>query len=142
MRSFISLSIAASLLTVTLANGSAAQQSKSQTKAQKAKTAKVKTPAATPAPAKPTAPPPDAAQAKKAAPPTLSTPTPSDGAQRITVAELRAALDNGTAILVDVRSEDAYKAEHIKGALSIPVYEIAARLKELPKDKLIATYCS
>lgn len=130
MRSFISLLVAGLLLTTTLVNGATAQQAKSSTKARKAKTAKAQTPSTPPA------------QAKAAAPPVLSTPTPDDGAQRITVAELRAALDNGTAILVDVRGEDAYKAEHIKGAILIPVYEIAARYKELPKNKLIATYCS
>jgi cytoskeletal protein RodZ len=142
MRSFLSLSIAALLMMTTLVNGAAAQQAKSSTKARKAKSAKVQTPSAPPAPAKPTTPPPQTAQAKKATPPVLSTPTPDDGAQRITVAELRVALASGTAILVDVRSDDAYKAEHIKGAILIPVYEIAARYKELPKDKLIATYCS
>jgi hypothetical protein len=139
MRSFLSLSVAVLLLTTALVHGASAQQAKSSAKARKAKMAKVQTPAA---PAKPAMPQPNAAQAKAATPPVLSTPTPGDGAQRITVAELRAALDKGTAILVDVRSEDAYKAEHIKGAILIPVYEIAARYKELPKDKFIVTYCS
>jgi hypothetical protein len=146
MRSFISLLGAALLLTMTLANGAAAQQSKSQTKARKVKTAKVKTPAPLPAPANPVVSPPppprDAAQARPANPPVLSTPTPGDGAPRITPAELRVALDNGTAILVDVRGDDSYKAGHIKGAISIPVDEIRTRFKELPKDKFIATYCS
>ncbi|MBD0370732.1 MAG: hypothetical protein ICV60_07865 [Pyrinomonadaceae bacterium] len=68
--------------------------------------------------------------------------TPSDGVRRVTVEELRAALDKGTAIVVDVRGTDAYKAGHIKGAVSIPENEIANRTKELPKDKLIVTYCS
>ena len=69
-------------------------------------------------------------------------PVPADGVRRVTVEELRAALEKGTAIVVDVRGEDQYKAGHIKGALWIPVNEIAGRTKELPKDKLIVTYCS
>jgi hypothetical protein len=69
-------------------------------------------------------------------------PTPADGVRRITVEELRLALEKGTAIVVDVRGEDSYKAGHIKGALWIPSNEIAGRTKELPKNKLIVTYCS
>jgi len=65
-----------------------------------------------------------------------------DGVRRVTVEELRAALDKGTAIVVDVRGESSYKAGHIKGSLWIPETEIAGRAKELPKDKLIVTYCS
>ena len=69
-------------------------------------------------------------------------PTPADGVRRVTVEELRAALEKGTAIVIDVRGADSYKAGHIKGALSIPGNEIASRSKELPKDKLIVAYCS
>jgi predicted sulfurtransferase len=65
-----------------------------------------------------------------------------DGVRRITPAELRAALKKGSAVMVDVRGLGAYQAGHIKGAVSIPVTEMAARYSELPKNKLIATYCS
>lgn len=73
---------------------------------------------------------------------TQTQPAPADGVRRVTVEELRAALDKGTAIVVDVRGQDSYKAGHIKGAVWIPESEIANRTKELPKDKLIVTYCS
>jgi 3-mercaptopyruvate sulfurtransferase SseA len=69
-------------------------------------------------------------------------PTPADGVRRVSIEELRSALEKGTAIVVDVRGEDQYKAGHIKGAVWIPENEIANRTKELPKDKLIVTYCS
>lgn len=69
-------------------------------------------------------------------------PTPADGVRRISVEELRVALEKGTAIVVDVRGEEQYKAGHIKGALWIPSEKIASRTKELPKDKLIVAYCS
>ena len=65
-----------------------------------------------------------------------------DGVRRITPDELREALKNGKAVLIDVRAAESYKAGHIKGARLIPVNEIGSRLNELPKDKLIATYCS
>lgn len=63
-------------------------------------------------------------------------------APRISVAEAREALAKGTAVLVDVRAVETYKAEHAKGALSIPLSDVAARAGELPKDKLIITYCT
>ncbi|HKZ82000.1 MAG TPA: rhodanese-like domain-containing protein [Pyrinomonadaceae bacterium] len=65
-----------------------------------------------------------------------------DGVRRITPAELRTALKKGKAVIVDVRGLGAYQVSHIKGALTIPVTEMAARYSELPKNKLIATYCS
>ena len=41
----------------------------------------------------------------------------------------------GEAVIVDVRSKDAYDLEHAEGAVSIPLTELEARLAELPKDK-------
>ena len=67
---------------------------------------------------------------------------PLAAARRITAAEAREALTKGEAVLVDVRSKEAYDAEHAQGAILIPVYQIAERAAELPKDKLIITYCT
>lgn len=66
----------------------------------------------------------------------------SDGARRITAVELKDLLSKGQAYVVDVRNEDSYNAGHIRGAKLIPHTEIGARLKELPRDKTIVTYCS
>lgn len=66
----------------------------------------------------------------------------SDGVTRISPAELREALQKGEAVLIDVRNQESYNAGHIKGALLIPASEVGSRIKELPKDKFIATYCS
>ena len=74
--------------------------------------------------------------------PTPNQPPPSDGARRITTAELQAALAKGEAVVYDVRSEMAYKEGHIKGAHLLPVNEVLTRASELPRDKLIVTYCS
>lgn len=65
-----------------------------------------------------------------------------DGVTRITPADAFAAVQRGRAIIVDVRGEDSYKAGHIKGALLIPINEIGSRTKELPRGKMIITYCS
>ncbi len=63
-------------------------------------------------------------------------------ARRITPSEVQNLLNKGEAILVDVRTEAAYRAGHIKGAWLIPASEIGSRIDELPRDKLIATYCA
>jgi rhodanese-related sulfurtransferase len=65
-----------------------------------------------------------------------------DGARRITPAEVRAAMESGRAVIVDVRGESSYEGGHVRGALSIPSSEILSRLDELPRDKTIITYCS
>ena len=77
-------------------------------------------------------------------PNTTATPnqTPNDGVRRITTVELRDELERGKAIVVDVRSEPAFKEGHIKGARLIQAGDIAAKASELPRDKLIVTYCS
>jgi 3-mercaptopyruvate sulfurtransferase SseA len=67
---------------------------------------------------------------------------PSDGVKRVTTVELRDALAKGTAIVVDVRTADAYQQNHIKDSISIPLDQTEARLRELPRDKMIVTYCS
>jgi len=67
---------------------------------------------------------------------------PADGVKRVTTVELRDALDKGTAIVIDVRAAQAYNGSHIKGSISIPLDQVPSRLSELPRDKMIVTYCS
>ena len=71
-------------------------------------------------------------------PPTIA----ADGIRRVTVAELRDMVARNEAFIVDVRSEDSYKAGHIQGAKLIPTADIVNRSNELPKDKIIVTYCA
>jgi 3-mercaptopyruvate sulfurtransferase SseA len=68
--------------------------------------------------------------------------TPSDGVRRVTPAELKQAVDSGSAIIVDVRGASAYETAHIKGARWIPTDQVLAKAEELPRDKMIVTYCS
>lgn len=61
--------------------------------------------------------------------------------QGIDARELKRRLKDGSAVLLDVRPAMEYKAGHIAGARSIPINELAGRLKELPRDKMIIAYC-
>ena len=69
-------------------------------------------------------------------------PPPADNARRITPAELKDELAKNDAVIIDVRNDAAYKAGHIKGARLIPSTDILAHVDELPRNKLIVTYCS
>lgn len=63
---------------------------------------------------------------------------------RVTVEEAKAAFDSGAAIIVDVRSQDAYNASHVAGALFVPLGEFETNIAgvDLPKDEWIITYCT
>jgi hypothetical protein len=65
-----------------------------------------------------------------------------DGARRITREEAIKMVAAKKAIYVDVRAKDQFEIEHIKGAISMPVTEVPARFKELPKNKFLITYCA
>lgn len=69
-------------------------------------------------------------------------PPPADGARRVSVTELKDLLDKGEAFVVDVRNEASYNAGHIRGSKLIPEAEIVNHLDELPRNKMIVTYCS
>jgi rhodanese-related sulfurtransferase/DNA-binding transcriptional ArsR family regulator len=55
--------------------------------------------------------------------------------------ELRRRLNAGDVTLIDVRPGDEFAAGHIPGALSVPVSELADRLRDLPRRKEIVAYC-
>ena len=55
--------------------------------------------------------------------------------------ELLRRVKSGEVTVIDVRPVEEYRAGHIPGALSVPVGELKARLKELPKDRDIVAYC-
>lgn len=74
--------------------------------------------------------------AQEAVPPT------ADQAPRIEGVEAKRLVDKGEAVLLDVRGKEAWDAGHAAGALHIPLDSLPQRLKELPKDKLIAAYCT
>jgi rhodanese-related sulfurtransferase/DNA-binding transcriptional ArsR family regulator len=47
----------------------------------------------------------------------------------------------GAVTLLDVRPADEYRAGHLAGARGIPLPELPARLRELPRDRDVVAYC-
>lgn len=84
--------------------------------------------------------------------PTAAAPEPSlpavgqraeDKMPRIKVPEAMKAVTDGTAVLIDVRGTDAYKIQHIKGSLDVPLQKLEGKdFMDLPKDKQIIAYCT
>jgi len=90
---------------------------------------KTSTPNATPIPAvtAPAAPSPEQSLAK---------------VRRISETDTDRLLKNGSAVIVDVRSNAQFQLGHIKGAVNIPGSQLVARIRELPPRKTIITYCA
>ena len=78
-------------------------------------------------------------------PPTSATPvvtgTVSD-IPRIAPAEAKLLLDNGTAVLYDARSAEAYQTQHAAGALSFPDTAMEEHYPDLPTGKTFIFYCT
>lgn len=55
--------------------------------------------------------------------------------------ELLRRVRRGEVTVLDVRPVEEYRAGHIPGALSVPVGDLMARLKELPRDRAVVAYC-
>ncbi len=75
---------------------------------------------------------------------TPQAPTPAVQAEmpRVSLADAKAAYDQGAAVFLDVRFADDYTASHILGALSIPLADLETRLSELDPSDWIITYCT
>lgn len=78
------------------------------------------------------------------APQTPQIPQTEDAVPRVTVEEAKSALDSGKAVLVDVRSVEAYAEGHAVGAMSIPLSQFEVNIEKLSLDKnqWIITYCT
>ena len=65
-------------------------------------------------------------------------------ASTITRDELRAAIDNGTVVVVETLGPMYYESGHLPGAINIPHTEVDALAPSLlpDKDAAIVTYCS
>ncbi|HVT04513.1 MAG TPA: rhodanese-like domain-containing protein [Thermoanaerobaculia bacterium] len=66
----------------------------------------------------------------------------AEEARRISVEDAKKAFDAKRAVIVDVRAMQQWGIEHVKGSIHIPEADLMGRLGELPKDKMIITYCS
>lgn len=82
------------------------------------------------------------------------TPTPSgpaggvdadgheDTAERIELADAKAAFDKGEAVFVDTREAVYFEKESIKGSINIPAANLDKEFNKIPKGKKIIAYCS
>ncbi len=71
----------------------------------------------------------------------LSVPEKESNISRISPKDLKGMLDRKEAVLiVDVRPVSAFNAQHIEGAISVPLGDVRSRIDELPRDKTIVFY--
>ena len=61
--------------------------------------------------------------------------------QAVSAAELLALQREKRVTVLDVRPDLEYRAGHIRGARSIPIYELEKRLKDVPKGREVVAYC-
>ena len=64
-----------------------------------------------------------------------------DGLEPVSREELRRKLTARTVTLIDVRPCEEFAAGHIRGAVNIPLKDLARRLRELPKNEEVVAYC-
>lgn len=62
-------------------------------------------------------------------------------AGRITMDELRAGLDAGRVVLVDVREPDEFVAGHVPGAVNVPVSRMSLAALPPAGDKTVVVMC-
>lgn len=64
-----------------------------------------------------------------------------DAMETVASGELLRRVKEGAVTVLDVRPPEEYRAGHIPGAVSIPLRELEARFKELPKGREVVAYC-
>lgn len=62
--------------------------------------------------------------------------------RELTPAELKAMLDGGTALLVDVREPDEFTAGHIKGAVNLPLSGFSPDKLPAADGKTVVLQCA
>lgn len=75
-------------------------------------------------------------------PPTNTTNDPANTVERVLLDEAYRAYQEGSAVLVDVRSASSFESGHIPGSLSIPISEVELRASEINPDEWIITICA
>lgn len=65
-----------------------------------------------------------------------------DDVERISIEELTDLMNHGQVLVVDVRSPQSFIGSHIPGSVNIPLTQISERMNELPRDRMIVTYCT
>lgn len=67
---------------------------------------------------------------------------PGEPYWRVSLDEARTMIDNGNALVVDVRRLDEWTAGRVAGAVHIPVDDVLTRIDELPTDKDLLFICA
>ena len=65
----------------------------------------------------------------------------TDDAESLDYDELVRRIENGEAVLIDVRPEEEYAAGHVPGAISISLERLRESASTLPRDKPVFAYC-
>ena len=61
--------------------------------------------------------------------------------ESVTIDQLIRKIESGKITILDVRPEAEFNTGHIANAISIPIEQLADRMKELPKKNEIIAYC-
>jgi rhodanese-related sulfurtransferase len=72
-------------------------------------------------------------------------PVDPQNVRRVQPAELKTLLAKGQAILVDVRSAQAYERGHFDTAINVPAWEVERRVAEIRRragSRTVVLYCS
>ena len=76
----------------------------------------------------------------------LSLPVQGGEFGSLTAAELKTLIDRGEAglVIIDSRSTQQFQEGHIKGAISLPLFDLEQdpALPRVPKDARLVFYCS
>lgn len=62
-------------------------------------------------------------------------------AERVGREELRALLERGEVVVIDVRPEVEFEHDHLEGARSLPLDRLDEAIDQLPRDRPIVAYC-
>ena len=60
----------------------------------------------------------------------------------VSATETRSRVEARTALVIDVRDPEEYAEGHVAGAVNVPVGSLRERLAELPRERLLVTYCN
>lgn len=66
----------------------------------------------------------------------------TDNFKRITAQDFEAMYKEDNKIIFDVRKKSEFDAEHVVGAINVPLNQINQHLAEFPKDKAFVIYCA
>lgn len=67
---------------------------------------------------------------------------PDPDMKRVSLVDAKKALDDQSAVFVDVRDAGSYAKAHVSGSINIPLADIETRLADFPKNRWIITYCT